>query len=231
MVGVEALVRWQHPELGLVAPAEFILLAEETGLVEPLGAWVLRTALAQMRHWQARGLTIGRVAVNLSARQFRQPDLVHMIAGLLKETGLRPGALEVELTDSSFMHDASVAVATLRALKALGVRVAVDDFGAGYSSLAYLKHLPIDVLKIDRSFVRDMTTDADDAAIVRAIITLAHSLRLHVIAEGVETEEHLRLLRAYGCDEMQGYLFSRPLPAADCERLLEEGPSLAALKT
>ncbi len=230
IVGVEALVRWQPPRLGLVAPAEFIPLAEETGLIEPLGAWVLRTALTQVRQWQAQGLAVGRVAVNLSARQFRQPDLVPMIAGLLSETKLRAEGLELELTESSIMHDAGVAVETLRALKTMGVRVAVDDFGAGYSSMAYLKHLPIDVLKIDRSFVRDMATNADDAAIVLAIITLAHSLRLQVIAEGVETEEQLRLLRELHCDEMQGYLFSRPLPAVEFERLLAQEQHLPALK-
>ncbi|HEX8179170.1 MAG TPA: EAL domain-containing protein [Pyrinomonadaceae bacterium] len=220
VVGVEALVRWQHPELGLVPPVEFIPLAEDTGLIEPIGAWVLHTALAQAVRWQARGLPVGRIAVNLSARQFRQPDLAGMVAGLLAETGLRPACLELELTESSIMHDTANAIATLRELKAMGVRVAVDDFGAGYSSLAYLKHLPIDVLKIDRSFIRDMATDADDAAIVMAIITLAHSLKLQVVAEGVETEEHLRFLRLLRCDEMQGYLFSKPLSAADLEQLL-----------
>jgi diguanylate cyclase (GGDEF)-like protein/PAS domain S-box-containing protein len=220
IVGVEALVRWQHPVLGLVPPVEFIPLAEETGLIEPIGAWVLRTALAQTIRWQRRGLLLARVAVNLSARQFQQPDLAGMVAELLAETGLRPECLELELTESSIMHDPANAIATLRELKAMGVRVAVDDFGAGYSSLAYLKHLPIDVLKIDRSFINEMTTDANDAAIVMAIITLAHSLKLKVIAEGVETEEHARFLRLLRCDEMQGYLFSKPLPAADFERLL-----------
>jgi diguanylate cyclase (GGDEF)-like protein/PAS domain S-box-containing protein len=222
IIGVEALVRWQQAELGLVPPAEFIPLAEETGLIVPLGAWVLRTALLQTRAWQAAGLPARRVAVNLSARQFRQPDLAPMIARLLDETGVAPDCLELELTESSIMHDATGAIATLRELKEMGVSVAVDDFGAGYSSLAYLKQLPIDVLKIDRSFVRDMTADADTAAIVMAIITLAHSLRLKVIAEGVETEEHLRFLRLLRCDEMQGYLFARPLPAADFERLLAD---------
>jgi diguanylate cyclase (GGDEF)-like protein/PAS domain S-box-containing protein len=222
VVGVEALVRWQHPELGLVPPGEFIPLAEDTGLIEPLGAWVLRTALAQMQVWRARGLPTGRVAVNLSARQFQQPDLLHMIAGALAETALPPACLELELTESSIMRDTTRAAATLGALKTMGVRVAVDDFGAGYSSLAYLKHLPIDVLKIDQSFVRDMATDAQDAAIIMAIITLAHSLKLRVIAEGVETEEHRRFLQLLRCDEMQGYLFSPPLAAPDLERFLTD---------
>ncbi|HEX8070500.1 MAG TPA: EAL domain-containing protein [Pyrinomonadaceae bacterium] len=222
VVGVEALVRWPHAQLGLVPPSEFIPLAEDTGLIEPLGAWVLRTALAQMKAWRARGLPAGRMAVNLSARQFQQPELLDMIAGALAETGLPPECLELELTESSIMQDTTRAVATLGALKAMGVRVAVDDFGAGYSSLAYLKHLPIDVLKIDQSFVRDMATDAQDAAIVMAVITLAHSLKLRVTAEGVETEEHRRFLQMLRCDEMQGYLFSRPLAAPDLERFLTD---------
>jgi EAL domain-containing protein (putative c-di-GMP-specific phosphodiesterase class I) len=234
VVGMEALVRWQHPELGLVAPAEFIPLAEDTGLIEPLGAWVLRTAVEQMKRWQTMGLPVQRVAVNLSARQFQQPDLSGMIAGLLAETGLSPNCLELELTESSIMRDATGGIAILRELKQMGVSVAVDDFGAGYSSLSYLKHLPIDVLKIDQTFIRDLTTDPNDAAIIMAIITLAHSLKLKVIAEGVETEEHLRFLRLLRCDEMQGYLFSKPLPAAEFERLLKRqqpgaGQDLSAL--
>ncbi len=220
IVGVEALVRWRHPELGLIPPAEFIPLAEDTGLIEPIGAWVLRTALTQMQSWRARKLPVERIAVNLSARQFQQPDLVAMMAGLLAKTSAPAACLELELTESSIMHDRTGAVAALRELKAMGVRVAVDDFGAGYSSLAYLKHLPIDVLKIDQAFVREMTTDPNDAAIVMAIITLAHSLKLKVIAEGVETEEQQRFLRLLRCDEMQGYLFSRPLLAADFAQLL-----------
>ncbi|PYS91288.1 MAG: hypothetical protein DMF64_12730 [Acidobacteria bacterium] len=234
IVGMEALVRWQQPELGLVPPSDFIPLAEDTGLIEPIGTWVLRTALEQTKRWQTRGLPIQRVAVNLSARQFQRPDLAGMVAGLLAETGVSPNCLELELTESSIMHDTTGAIAVLRELQQMGVRVAVDDFGAGYSSLAYLKHLPIDVLKIDQAFVRDMTSDPNDAAIVMAIITLAHSLKLRVVAEGVETEEHLRFLRLLRCDEMQGYLFSRPLPATEFEHLLEGqqtdvGQNLSAL--
>ena len=223
VVGAEALVRWQHPELGLVPPAEFIPLAEDTGLIAPVGEWVLRTALAQNRSWQEAGLAPAPVSVNLSLRQFQQPDLLEVVSGALAESGLDPRYLELELTESSVMKDAARAVATLRELKGMGVSVAVDDFGSGYSSLSHLKHLPIDVLKIDKSFVRDMTEDPNDAAIVMAVVTLAHSLGLKVVAEGVETEEQLRFLRLLRCDAVQGYLLSRPLPAGDFERLLREG--------
>ncbi|MGI8655033.1 MAG: putative bifunctional diguanylate cyclase/phosphodiesterase [Pyrinomonadaceae bacterium] len=227
IVGMEALVRWQHPELGLVSPAEFIPLAEETGLIAPLGEWVLYTACAQNKAWQDAGLERLRVSVNLSLRQFRQVDLVEMIERTLSETGLAPECLELELTESSMMKDAAHAVETLNRLRALGIRISIDDFGSGYSSLSYLKHLPIDVLKIDQTFVRDMNTDPNDAAIVMAIITLAHSLNLQAIAEGVETEEQFNLLRLLRCDEVQGYLFSKPVTAEVFETLLRESQSSA----
>ncbi len=227
IVGMEALVRWQHPELGLVSPAEFIPLAEETGLIAPLGEWVLRTACAQNKAWQDAGLERLRVSVNLSLRQFRQVDLVEMIERTLSETGLAPECLELELTESSMMKDAAHAVETLNRLRALGIRISIDDFGSGYSSLSYLKHLPIDVLKIDQTFVRDMNTDPNDAAIVMAIITLAHSLNLQAIAEGVETQEQFNLLRLLRCDEVQGYLFSKPVTAEVFETLLRESQSSA----
>lgn len=223
IVGAEALVRWQHPELGLVSPAEFIPLAEDTGLIAPIGEWVLRTACAQNRSWKEMGLSPLRIAVNFSPRQFQQTDLVEMVGSALTESGLDPGCLELELTESSIMKNAEQTVATLHQLKEMGIKISIDDFGSGYSSLTYLKHLPLDTLKIDRSFVRDMTTDSNNAAIVMAIITLAHSLKLQVIAEGVETEDQSRFLRLLKCDEMQGYLFSRPLPAEAFERLLAEG--------
>jgi diguanylate cyclase (GGDEF)-like protein/PAS domain S-box-containing protein len=226
ITGMEALVRWQHPERGLVAPAEFIPLAEDTGLIAPLGEWVLRTACAQTRVWHTGGFQKLHVAVNLSPRQFQQPDLVLMIKRILKETGLDATCLELEVTESSVMKNAETAISTLRELKAMGIRISIDDFGSGYSSLSYLKNLPIDVLKIDQSFVRDMTTDPKDAAIVMAIIQLAHSLQLQVKAEGVETEDQLRFLRLLRCDEMQGYLFCTPLPADSFEHLLLEGRSL-----
>jgi diguanylate cyclase (GGDEF)-like protein/PAS domain S-box-containing protein len=228
--GMEALVRWQHPELGLVSPVDFIPLAEDTGLIMPLGEWVLRTACAQTKIWQDCGFKNLHVAVNLSPRQFQQPDLVLMIEQLLKETRLDAPSLELEVTESSVMKNAESAVHTLRELRAMGIRISIDDFGSGYSSLSYLKHLPIDVLKIDQSFVRDMTTDPKDAAIAMAIIQLAHSLQLQVKAEGVETEEQLRFLRLLRCDEMQGYLFCKPIAAEAFEQLLFEGRSLDTMK-
>jgi diguanylate cyclase (GGDEF)-like protein/PAS domain S-box-containing protein len=213
IVGMEALLRWNHPELGMVAPDRFIALAEETGLIVPIGAWVLREACAQTRAWRDAGLPLLRVAVNISPRQFAQQDLVQSIAAVLADTGLEAHCLELELTESVVMADVERAVATLDELKGLGVKLSIDDFGTGYSSLSYLKRFPIDVLKIDRSFVRDITDDPDDAAIAVLIIDLAHSLGLQVIAEGVETAAQLDFLRAHHCDQMQGYYFSRPQPA------------------
>ncbi|WP_312437140.1 EAL domain-containing protein [Janthinobacterium sp.] len=220
IVGVEALLRWRHPELGMVAPSRFIALAEDTGLIVPIGAWVMRTACAQMQAWHAAGLGPLRLAVNLSARQFNEPNLVASIADVLAQTGLAPGCLELELTESLFMHDVALAVSQLHDMKALGVQLSIDDFGTGYSSFAYLRTFPIDVLKIDRSFVGDVASDADDAAIVVSIIALAHNLKLRVVAEGVETAEQLDYLRRNGCDEAQGYYFSHPLPAQEVELLL-----------
>jgi diguanylate cyclase (GGDEF)-like protein/PAS domain S-box-containing protein len=230
IMGMEALVRWQHPELGLVPPAEFIPLAEDTGLIMPIGEWVLRTACAQTKVWQNCGFSNLHVAVNLSPRQFQQPDLLLLIEQSLKEAGLNPASLELEVTESSVMKNTESAINTLRELRAMGIKISIDDFGSGYSSLTYLKHLPIDVLKIDQSFVRDMTSDPKDAAIVMAIIQLAHSLQLQVKAEGVETEEQLRFLRLLRCDEMQGYLFCRPLAVEAFEQLLFEGRTLDMTK-
>lgn len=225
ITGVEALVRWQHPQLGLVSPAEFIPLAEDTGLILPLGEWVLRTACRQNRTWQERGFAPMRVGVNISARQFKQPHLAETVLQILAETGLAPEYLELEITESSIMDNADSAIAVLTGLKQEGITVSIDDFGTGFSSLSYLKRLPIDALKIDQSFVRDVTTDPDDAALVMAIVTLAHNLRLKVVAEGVETEEQLRFLHLLRCDEVQGYLFSKPLPAEALEELLTYNPS------
>ena len=226
VVGMEALLRWQHPQLGRVPPASFIGLAEEMGLIIPIGDWVLRTACAQARAWQLAGHGPLRLAVNLSARQFKQKNLLHAVAQALADTGFDAACLELELTESMVMHDVEQATAIMAKLKALGVQLSIDDFGTGYSSLAYLRHFPIDVLKIDKTFVNDITHSMDDAAIVRAIISLAHSLRLKVIAEGVETEQQLAFLRRHGCDQMQGYLFSRPLAAPAFETLLLEGSML-----
>jgi len=223
ITGVEALVRWRHPQLGLLPPAEFIPLAEDTGLITPIGESVLRTSCRQGRNWQDEGFSPLRMAVNISARQFQQQDIAQMVVRILEQTGMAPDRLELELTESSIMKDADFAIKVLSRLKAMGVKISIDDFGTGFSSLSYLKRLPIDCLKIDQSFVRDATTASDDAALVMAIITLAHNLRLTVVAEGVETEEQLGLLRLLRCDEIQGYLFSKPLAAEALKELLTAG--------
>ena len=228
IVGMEALIRWNHPELGMVPPGRFVGVAEETGLIVQIGAWVMRTACAQNKAWQDAGLPRLRVAVNLSARQFGAPDLLESLESALRDTGLDPACLEIELTESLFMSDVTPAVELLHRMKALGVNLSIDDFGTGYSSFSYLSRFPIDVLKIDRSFVADITHDANDAAIVTSIIALAHNLKLAVIAEGVETAEQLDYLRSHGCDEMQGYYFSKPLPADDFEQLLHQRRALPA---
>jgi EAL domain-containing protein (putative c-di-GMP-specific phosphodiesterase class I) len=226
IVGVEALVRWFHADLGLIAPAEFIPLAEETGLILELGRFVLRTACAQVRAWHEAGFAHLRLAVNLSGRQFEQEDLVRDISRVVEGSAFDPADLELELTESSIMRDPEQAVAKLEALDRLGIRLSIDDFGTGYSSLLHLKRFPIKALKIDQSFIQDITTDPDDAAIAQAIIALAESLRLKVIAEGVETRGQLELLRRYRCDQMQGYLFSKPLPAGELLELLKSGARL-----
>ena len=221
ITGVEALVRWQHPQLGLISPGEFIPLAEDTGLIVPIGEWVLRNACLQNRRWQDQGFAPIHMAVNISARQFHEQDVIETVIRTLDETGLAPEYLELELTESSIMKNADLAADVLIRLKRMGINISIDDFGTGYSSLASLKRLPIDALKIDQSFVRDATTDPDDAALVMAIITLAHNLRLKVIAEGVETEEQLRFLHLLRCDEIQGFLFSKPLPVEALVSLFE----------
>ncbi|MFZ6648098.1 EAL domain-containing protein [Undibacterium sp. TJN25] len=220
VVGMEALLRWQPLDKPAVAPAEFIPIAEETGLIVPIGEWVLRAACRQTVLWQEQGFAPLRVAVNLSARQFKQKNIVELVNRVLEETGCRPEWLELEITESVVMEDPQSATDTLQELSDMGVHLSIDDFGTGYSSLSYLKRFPIDTLKIDQSFVRDISTDADDAAIARAVIALAHSMRLEVVAEGVETIEQLEYLRAQGCDLMQGYYFSRPLPPEDIEKFL-----------
>jgi diguanylate cyclase (GGDEF)-like protein/PAS domain S-box-containing protein len=225
--GAEALLRWQHPELGLVAPGDFIAIAEVSGLIVPIGQWVLRTACAQARAWQLLGHPKFSVAVNLSARQFQQADLVFQVTEALHEADLPAAALDLEITESNAMQNAELSIATLQDLKSLGVSLSMDDFGTGYSSLNYLKRFPIDRIKIDQSFVRDVNRDPDDAAIATAIIAMAHSLELTAVAEGVETEEQLEFLLAQRCDEMQGYLFSRPVPAEEFEELLASNKSLA----
>ncbi|WP_440962596.1 EAL domain-containing protein [Massilia sp. GER05] len=226
LIGFEALLRWQHPELGLIPPGRFIGLAEETGMVLPIGERVLRLACEQSMAWQREGLRAVPVSVNLSARQFSE-RIVDTVAKTLAATGLEPKLLELELTESASMEDPQKTVDILCKLKEMGVRLAIDDFGTGYSNLNYLKRFPVDRLKLDQSFVRDLTSDPDDLAIARAVIAMGHGLRLDVIAEGVETEGQLALLAQHGCDEVQGYLFGRPAAPEDCGRMLREEKSLA----
>ncbi|RZI43020.1 EAL domain-containing protein [Herbaspirillum sp. HC18] len=223
VVGVEALLRWQQPGRAMVQPNDFIPIAEETGLIVPIGEWVLRRACAQIRSWRQAGMFPDlKIAVNLSARQFKQQDMVKMVSRVLEETGCLPGWLELEITESVIMENPGEATETLHRLSRMGVHLSIDDFGTGYSSLSYLKRFPIDALKIDRSFVRDITTDADDAAIAKAVIALAHSLKLSVIAEGVETAEQLDFLRRQKCDHMQGYYLSEPLPVEQFEAFMRQ---------
>ncbi len=219
IVGTEALVRWQHPELGLIPPGKFIPLAERSGLVIPMGDWVLNEACRQARIWHDKGHAL-MMAVNLSALQFKRGNLLETVTHALKRSGLPAELLELELTESILLQDVDVAIKTLRSLKDMGVKLSIDDFGTGYSSLSYLKRLAVNKLKIDQSFVRDLAADPDSAAIVRAIIQLGHTLQLTVIAEGVETDAQLTFLRNYGCDEAQGYLYSRPIPATEFVKLL-----------
>jgi diguanylate cyclase (GGDEF)-like protein/PAS domain S-box-containing protein len=220
VTGTEALIRWKPDGQPMVSPAEFIPIAEETGLILPIGAWVLRTALFQQRAWLGAGVRPGRVAINLSARQLAQEDLPDLVAALLAETGLAPESLEIEITESMVMRNPDWAATLLGRLKDMGVRITVDDFGTGYSSLSYLKRFPIDCVKIDRSFIRDLPDDPDDAAITRGIVAMAHSLRMSVVAEGVETDEQIRFLRELGCDEVQGFAFSRPVDARELVNVL-----------
>ena len=222
VVGFEALTRWDEPELGRVPPTRFIPIAEESGLIEQIGEWALATACRQAKAWQKAGLPPLRASVNVAARQFRH-GIEHVVARVLAESGLDPRYLELEITESSVMESAPDSLEVLRKLQALGVQLSLDDFGTGYSSMSYLKVLPVAMLKIDRSFIRDIAHDADSAAIVRAIISLAHSLKLKVIAEGVETAEQLASLRQRGCDEVQGYVFGKPLSAADFAAPLRKG--------
>lgn len=219
ITGLEALVRWHHPSMGLISPSRFIPIAEETGLIVPIGEWVLRTACQQIQDWREEGFNL-RVAVNLSARQFRQRNLAQTINRILAETGVPPEYLEIEITESDVMENAENAIATLDELKGRGINISIDDFGTGYSSLSYLKRFPLDILKIDRSFVRDIPGDSDDAAIVEAIIALARSLDIKVVAEGVETEGQVDFLNRSGCDFAQGYLFSPPVTPEEIRKLL-----------
>src|SRR5712691_211562 len=234
IAGVEALVRWKHPDWGMVSPAQFIPLAEETGLIVQIGEWVLKTACEQSRQWRDQGIPGVRVAVNLSARQFAHKNLLRDVAKIIAESGLTPESLELEITESMVMQNAEHARETLRNLKAMGVSLSIDDFGTGFSSLADLKRFRIDCVKIDRSFIKDIPVDADDMAITKGVIALGHSLRLKVVAEGVETKEQQEFLQANDCDEMQGFLFSKPLPAEEVTTLLKnhvQKPRLTVVDT
>jgi diguanylate cyclase (GGDEF)-like protein/PAS domain S-box-containing protein len=229
VVGMEALVRWHDPEVGLIPPSQFIPVAEESGLIGPLSEWVLREACRQNKAWQDEGLPPARVSVNLSARQFQQHDIARLVLQVLEETGLEPQYLELELTESTIMRNAEEAVTMLNELHALGIGLAIDDFGTGYSSLSYLKRFPVDRLKIDRSFVSDIGESSDDETITSAIIALAHSLNLQVIAEGVETSTQLDFLKERACDEMQGYFFAKPMPHDAIPRMLKRSAENAAV--
>ncbi|HKN18697.1 MAG TPA: EAL domain-containing protein, partial [Dissulfurispiraceae bacterium] len=220
ITGVEALVRWQHPDRGLIPPGQFIPLAEAGGLIIPIGEFVLHIACLQNKMWQEAGIKPISVAVNLSSRQFDQKDLIKMVRDALNETRLSPQYLELEVTESTVMRNPEEAIQTLKELKEMGIRIAVDDFGTGYSSLSYLKQLPLDCLKIDRSFIKNVSSNVNDATIVRTIIAMAHSMNMEVIAEGVETERQSVFLQEHGCDAMQGFLFYRPLPAEDISKLI-----------
>lgn len=224
ITGFEALLRWRHPQKGNIYPQQFISIAEETGLIMPIGEWVLRTACTQARKWHDAGHSCLRIAVNISARQFKQDSFATLVQTILAESGLPPQFLELELTESTIMEHADKNVQVLQKLKNLGVTLAIDDFGTGYSSLSYLKHFPIDRLKIDSSFVRDINTNGDDAAIAEAIIFMAHSLKLDVVAEGVEQEDQLTFLDSRNCDMLQGYLMSHPLSVTEVGTLLTHVP-------
>lgn len=222
IIGMEALIRWRHPDRGMILPADFIPLAEETSLIVPMSKWVLRTACRQNKAWQAAGIPPIRMSVNLASQQFEQEDLIKTIRRVLDESGMAPHYLELEITESAFMQKSEATMNTLHKLTAMGVRLVLDDFGTGYSSLSQLKHIPLSVIKIDQTFVKEISTNRSDAAVVTAIVTMAHGLNLEVVAEGVETEEQLAFLREQGCDAIQGYLLSRPLPAEEATTLLAD---------
>ena len=222
VVGVEALLRWEHPEKGMVSPAEFIPLAEETGLILPLGQWVLREACAEMQRWLEQGMAPLTISVNCSPVQFIRGNVIEDIEEAIRISGMDSKLLEIELTESLFLQNIDEGICMLNSMKELGIKIAIDDFGTGFSSLSYLKRLPVDKLKIDQAFVHDLSSDPRDAAIVSAIITLSHNLGLTVVAEGVESEQQLNILRSYGCDEVQGFFVGRPMDAADLEAWMKK---------
>jgi EAL domain-containing protein (putative c-di-GMP-specific phosphodiesterase class I) len=230
ITSVEALIRWQHPDRGLVSPAQFVPIAEDSGLIVPIGRWVLREACRQTRAWQDAGFPPIPTAVNVSSAEFRKTDFVESVQTILKETGLEARYLELELTESVLMDDAKFTAPVLQQLKGMGIRLAADDFGTGYSSLSYLREFPIDILKIDRSFINQITADCDGSTIVDAIISMGKSLKHVVVAEGIETQEQRAYLQTHHCQEGQGYLFSRPLPAAQFAVLLQTGITAALVR-
>jgi EAL domain-containing protein (putative c-di-GMP-specific phosphodiesterase class I) len=227
IVGLEALIRWQHPQLGFVSPDQFIPLAEEIGLIAPIGQWVLQTACIQHQTWLAEGFPPIRIAVNLSARQFHQSHLIKIILQTLQETEIDPQYLELEITESAAMQDVEFTIKILQELREMGLHITIDDFGTGYSSLNVIKHFPLNTLKIDRSFVKDLVDNPNDAAIAQTIVALGKGLKLQVVAEGVETPQQLAFLRSIHCDLAQGYFFCPPVPAAEISQLLcQSDPSL-----
>jgi EAL domain-containing protein (putative c-di-GMP-specific phosphodiesterase class I) len=220
IIGVEALLRWKHRTRGWISPDTFIPIAEETGLIVTLGEWVIREACRQLRRWNEQGLAHLAISVNVSTQQFEREDFVDSVLRTMSSHGIAPGRLEIEITESALMRNISETITALRRLRDAGVILSIDDFGTGYSSLGYLKQFPVDTLKIDRSFVKDLHSSNDDAAICSAIIAMARELRLKVVAEGVEVQEQLDFLRLHGCDQIQGFLISKPVPLNDLDRLL-----------
>jgi EAL domain-containing protein (putative c-di-GMP-specific phosphodiesterase class I) len=222
MVGMEALIRWQSKDMGFVSPGKFIPVLEDTGMIMEVGEWILRTAIIQVKEWQDKRYPVVPVSVNLSSIQFRQKDLAEMVKRIIREHGYYPSLLTLEITESAFMQDLETTSSVLRQLKDIGVSVSIDDFGTGYSSLSYLKRFPVDNLKIDISFIREMVKDPDSASIVMAIINMAHTLQLKTIAEGIETEEQWKFLRLLRCDMGQGFYMSKPLPAQEFEKFFTQ---------
>jgi len=222
VIGVEALIRWLQPDLVLVKPGQFIPVTEETGLIVPIGEWILRSACAQNKAWQSEGIEPFNMTVNISGIQFQQDTFIEMVAQSLYDSGLDPSYLKLELTESCLMKHSENSIKKMNLLKGMGIQISIDDFGTGYSSLNYLKRFPVEILKIDRSFICDIATNPDDQAIVRAIIALAHNLNIKVIAEGVETKKQLGLLRGYGCDGAQGYLICPPINPASLTQFIKE---------
>jgi EAL domain-containing protein (putative c-di-GMP-specific phosphodiesterase class I) len=226
MIGCEALIRWRHPELGIIPPVKFISIAEESGLIVPLGKWVLQTACRQNKSWQDSGYNKIVISVNISVKQLYQENILDMVQGILDDTGLEPKYLEFEITENVMMHNTEKMLKIMQRIKALGISISIDDFGTGFSSLSYLKQFSADIIKIDRAFIKDVNSNPNDAAITSAIINMAHSLNLRVIAEGVENHEQLGFLKSKNCNEVQGYLCGKPIMKDEFRELLSENKNL-----